>query len=73
MRTIIWTIVAIVAVTGAFALLPALVNAPAYAKITPTCDGEPGDCPGRSDNPGQGHEDTGNQNPSGHLPGGHNK
>jgi hypothetical protein len=55
-------------------MLAALVNTiPTYAKITPTCDGEPGDCPGKSDNPGQGHEDTGNQNPSGKLPPGQNK
>jgi hypothetical protein len=66
-------IASIVAVTGAF-MLAALVNTiPTYAKITPTCDGEPGDCPGKSDNPGQGHEDTGNQNPSGKLPPGQNK
>jgi hypothetical protein len=72
--TKMWAIVTVVAVVGAFALAAALTNiTPVYAKITPTCDGEPGDCPGRSDNPGQGHEDTGNQNPSGKLPPGQNK
>lgn len=60
------------AVTGALMVVAALVNAPAYSKITPTCDGEPGDCPGRSDDPGNGHEDTGNVNPSGHRPPGQN-
>jgi len=68
-----------VAVTAAFMLATALVNSvPANAKITPgqtTCDGEPGDCPGRSDNPGQGHEEdtTPATNPAGNEPGGHNK
>ena len=73
MSSKILAIAAIMAVTAAFMLAAALVNAPPYAKITPTCDGEPGDCPGKSDNPGQGHEDTGNQNPSGKLPHGQNK
>jgi hypothetical protein len=54
-------------------LAAALANTPTYAKITPTCDGEPGPCPGSSSNPGQGHEDTGNENPSGQLPPGQNK
>lgn len=66
-------IATIVGITAALVLATVSVNlAPVYAKITPTCDGEPGDCPGKSDNPGQGHEDTGNQNPSGHLPPGQN-
>jgi hypothetical protein len=66
-------IATIVAVTGAFMLVAALVNTPAYAKITPTCDGESGSCPGHSSDPGQGHEDTGNENPSGQHPPGQNK
>ena len=73
MSTRTLAIATIVAVTAAFMLVAALVNVPAYAKITPTCDGEPGECPGSSSNPGQGHEDTGNANPSGKLPPGQNK
>lgn len=62
----------IVAMTGAFILMAALVNSSAHAKISPTCDNKPGSCPGKSSDPGQGHEDTGNQNPAGHLPPGQN-
>jgi hypothetical protein len=72
--TKILAITTIMAMTAALVLATASANiVPSYAKITQTCDGEPGDCPGRSDNPGQGHEDTGNQNPSGKLPHGQNK
>lgn len=68
------TLAMLVSTTMLLILATTMANiVPAYAKITPTCDGEPGDCPGRSDNPGQGHEDTGNQNPSGKLPPGQNK
>jgi len=79
MRNIVWTIAAIVAVTGAFMLATALVNSvPAHAKITPgqtTCDGEPGPCPGSSSDPGKGHDEdtTPATNPAGNEPGGHNK
>jgi hypothetical protein len=70
-------IAAIVGVTAAFMLATTLVNSvPAYAKITSqtTCDGEPGECPGSSSNPGKGHdEETENVNPSGQAPPGQNK
>jgi hypothetical protein len=72
--TKILAITTIMAMTAALVLATASANiVPSFAKITPTCDGSPGDCPGKSDNPGQGHEDTGNQNPSGQLPPGQNK
>jgi hypothetical protein len=77
MRNIVWTIAAIVAVTGAFAILPALMNGPAYAEIREVtrCDGDEGDCPGKSeDSQGPGHEETTqNENPSGKAPPGQNK
>ena len=76
MRTTILGIATIVAVTGAFALLPVLMNAPAYAAIKEVtrCDGDVGDCPGKSSNPGQGHDETTqNENPTGKAPPGQNK
>jgi hypothetical protein len=79
MSTRTLAIAAVVAVTAAFMLATTLVNSvPAYAKITPgqtTCDGEPGECPGSSSGPGQGHDEetSPNTNPSGHAPSGQNK
>jgi hypothetical protein len=56
-------------------LATALVNSvPAHAKITQTCDGEPGDCPGSSSNPGQGHyEENVNSGKNAKAPPGLNK
>lgn len=67
----------ILVITGALVLATALTNiVPANAKITQstTCDGEPGECPGSSSDPGRGHdEETENVNPSGKAPPGQNK
>jgi hypothetical protein len=77
MSTRISAIAAVVAVTAAFMLAATLVNSvPAYAKIKEqtTCDGEPGECPGSSSDPGRGHdEDTQNVNPQDKAPPGQNK
>jgi hypothetical protein len=53
------------------------MSSKAFAKIEEVtrCDGEvdPDGCPGRSSGPGQGHEETTqNENPAGHTPGGLN-
>jgi hypothetical protein len=68
-------IATIVAITGAFMLMAALANTPAHAKISQVtrCDGNVGSCPGKSSDPGQGHDETTqNENPSGHAPPGQN-
>jgi hypothetical protein len=69
---------AIVAATLAFvAVAPSLINS-ASAKITPGgCTNHNGDvigstCPGSSANPGQGHTQTCNSNPTGKCPAGQN-
>lgn len=70
-------ITTLVGITAALVLATALTNiVPASAKITQstTCDGEPGECPGSSSDPGRGHdEETENVNPSGKAPPGQNK
>jgi hypothetical protein len=67
-------IATIVAVTGAFMLVAGLVNAPAYAKITQTCDDrDGGDCPGSSSNPGKGHDEENVNSGNGNAPPGLNK
>jgi hypothetical protein len=76
MRTTILAIATLVAVTGTLMLVAALVNTPANAKVGPVtrCDGEVGDCPGSSSGPGQGHDETTqNENPAEHAPPGQNK
>lgn len=63
------------AVAGA-SILALVSTAPTFAKIDQVtrCDGDVGDCPGSSSNPGQGHDETTqNENPSGAAPPGQNK
>jgi hypothetical protein len=69
----VFAIVAIVAAVGI--VVSAATSNTAYAKINSVtrCDGKLGSCPGHSSDPGQGHDETTqNENPSGHAPPGQN-
>lgn len=67
------TVIAITAFVAALGLVVApLALTDASAALTTRCDNGDEQCPGRSDNPGQGHEEE-TCNSGGNCPRGHNK
>ncbi|HXS59196.1 MAG TPA: hypothetical protein VN703_00090 [Candidatus Sulfopaludibacter sp.] len=72
------TIIVVMVAAVGMAISPSLISS-ASASITPGhCTNHNGDnigpsCPGSSADPGQGHTQTCNSNPTGKCPGGQNK
>jgi hypothetical protein len=63
-KTITLTLVGVVAAVLVLVMAPSIASNKALAAITTECDGEPGECPGNSSNPGQGHDEE-RVNPTG--------